>query len=121
MKRQNQLIHLEKWVIANEMSGISIQSQFFLYFAQDRCIGRFPFFQKTSDQPEHVLRPAPVTRQNHRALDLDDGRDHRNRVVPVDITAIHSLATQANLAVNFGALERVATLQTKFGFHGQSL
>ena len=113
MESQQQLVHLEKRVIANEAGGGDLQAQFFAHLAQDGVVRGFVPLQKTGDQPIHFLRPAPVAGQNDRAVQFDDGGDHRYWVVPMHIAAVGGVAALSGTAVDGDGLQGVAALRAK--------
>src|SRR5581483_10897049 len=92
----DQLVHARERVMADELAHPRrLQPQLLLHLAQyaGSRIGVI-LLQEAGDQREHLRRPGAVARQDDLPLVLDDGRDHRHRVVPV-----HELAGRAAQAV----------------------
>ena len=63
--------------------GQRVETELFLDLAPHRVVGRFVAFQESGDERVPGGRPGLVPREHDAAVVLDDGRDHRHRVVVV--------------------------------------
>src|SRR5450830_105939 len=101
--RNDQFILAHELINADQGNLVGIKIGFFFDFARDALLRCFVALHEAGDQSKTPLGPCRIARQQHPAINLDQCRQHRQRIVPMRPVAVRASKPQLARLLLVGA------------------